>query len=107
MPEPLTVWVVSGTTGEYSDRTEWDAAVFTSEEQAEAYRALLLKAVRYRDGAAERAAADLWRGSLAERKQPELRKLDPQSPHRFDGIEYAVTAHRVWRHVDEFLESLP
>ena len=35
------VWIVMGSTGEYSDRTEWPVVAFTSEEAAKARIAAL------------------------------------------------------------------
>ena len=41
-----TIWVVEGTTGEYSSRTEWPVCAFRSEEKAKEFTSQLLEYVR-------------------------------------------------------------
>jgi hypothetical protein len=44
--EPVKVFVVAATSGEYSDRTEWDVCCYYDREQAELHVAALTAAVK-------------------------------------------------------------
>jgi hypothetical protein len=84
-----TCWIVTGRTGEYSDRSEWVARVFDTEAAAIDYRERLLTLVRERRAEWDGRASYEERDALTE----ELRaSLDPLA-HSIDytGIDYVIS----------------
>lgn len=88
-------YVVHGTTGEYSDRSEWQVAVYTNREQADWHAAKLneLVAKFARDGDATYEERDAFRT-----------EYDPRCNIDYTGVRYGVVALPLCCHVDEFLE---
>lgn len=69
------VYLVMGSTGEYSDRTEWCVAVYTNREQAELHAKLAYE------------------------------HLKQFCEARGIGVKYSVEELPLMRHVDEYLEA--
>lgn len=65
---PKVVYLVSGETGEYSDRAEWPVAVFTDKDKANIFRNLCAEVVK---GSEE--LDDDARGELKSPYDPRLR----------------------------------
>lgn len=78
------LWIVQGSSGEYSDRTEWPVCWFATEEEAVRYARLL-------EGADESLGADRddWR-KRDEVKARMARAGDPNWRSDYTGTRYSV-----------------
>jgi hypothetical protein len=79
--------MVGGTTGEYSDRTEWVVDAWRSEAEAQARVAELTEAMQ-RFGITGREP-DRYGDSHAARRK-EMRKLDPAFDDDYTGTSYYI-----------------
>ena len=92
MTLPKSVFVVLGSTGEYSDHMEWNVAAYITREEAEQHRDLANEYARF---------VLTWTG-LKDIKNP----YDPNAT--VDCIvEYLVNEVKLFVHVDEFLAQEP
>ena len=84
------IWMVGGTTGEYSDRTEWVVDAWRSEAAAQA-RVVELKRFMQEIGCG-RDRDDYLRGGWQEREKrdEEMRKHDPGFQQDYTGVEYYI-----------------
>ena len=79
------IWMVGGTTGEYSDRTEWVVDAWRSESEAQA-RVVELKRLMQEIGIGSRDNTLTWQER--EMREKEMRKHDPAFQHDYTGSEY-------------------
>lgn len=96
---PATVYIVHGSTGEYSDLSEWHVAAYRSQEQADEHARLLNERV----AGAERLD---WKaeGVFLEGVR---RELDPLcSIDGLTGTTYTVAAMEVFDSVADFVTKL-
>lgn len=94
MPSTKEVcYVVWGTTGEYSDRSEWQVAAYTNKGQAEAHAAKLNELVA--------PIKDTYWSGEGRRFKTEY---DPKFSMDYTGTKYGVVELPLCCHVDEFLE---
>lgn len=89
------VYVVYGSTGEYSDHTEWTIAVYTTEEQAKDHAARATKWVKEN--------IDYYDSDYDKSK---TNPYDPSCRVGYTGTEYDVLKVPYVRHVDEYLEHI-
>lgn len=86
----MQVWLVTGSTGEYSDRTDWVVGVFASAEGAREHEAFCQKASE------EYKAARACRRILPDPTPSSIhlfeawKKLDPRGHMYYTGTYYAV-----------------
>jgi uncharacterized membrane protein YebE (DUF533 family) len=95
-----SVHLVVGSTGEYSDHSQWNVAAYTTREQAEEHVRRLNEMV-----AATKADGGMdWdgRGAVAERVR---KTLDPDCDIDYTGVEYEIQEVPLARHLDEWLEE--
>jgi hypothetical protein len=90
-----TIYLVLGTTGEYSDHTEWNVAAYTEKTAAEEHARLLNEWVKGTD------VFDFDARKDKAQKCP----YDPMCEIDYTGTEYVVMEISLFRHVDEFMES--
>lgn len=93
------VYLVVGSTGEYSDHTQWTVCAYGDAEQAELHVAALRKAVEGLKGH--------WRHEDEEdegevKAEAIRRTLDPSCDVDCTGVFYEVHEVDLWRHFDEF-----
>jgi hypothetical protein len=114
MTEPTRVYVVTGETGEYEDREEWPVAAYLHRETAEQHRDLANGVTKdsVEPSLSYGGTADEYMRRKGEARA-EVRRLlvdgnpyDPGMKIAYTGVEYAVVAVPLFRHVDEFLERL-
>lgn len=92
------VWVVYGSTGEFSDWTVWIVAVYSNEEQAREHARL---ADEYSKDVAEQADND-W--------EYDVSKAQAENPYDrgcridYNGATYNVQEHPLVCHPDEYME---
>jgi hypothetical protein len=82
------IWVVMGTTGEYSDRSEWPVKAFRDQEVAE--RFALAAKVRADEIEATRDALQAsgeW-NNAADQALVETNELDPDMSMDYTGTDY-------------------
>lgn len=90
----MTIYLVTGETGEYSDRCNWIVASYTTEEQAKLHVELATEAAKE---AVEKAK---YRWHV---------KSTPYDLHisiDYNGVKYECVEVEVYRHVDEWMEDL-
>lgn len=81
------IWIVHGSTGEYSDRGEWVVCAYRSEGEAKAYVEFLGKKRqevgpgRYEDG---------WDYDLEEQVEAAMRAFDPNFSEDYTGTRWFV-----------------
>lgn len=85
------IYIVSGTTGEYSDRSDWEVAAYYDKDQADLHAAK----------ANEHAYKARDYGAKMENPFDPNMEGDP-----FTGTKYAVSEMKLFRHIDEFLENI-
>ena len=90
-----SIYLLVGSTGEYSDHTEWVVAAYTTQEQADYHMIRLVEEFRGSEG---------WD---YEKRQDYKTVLDPK-PYIMlcTGAEYRVDRVPLVRHFDEFLEEI-
>lgn len=81
------IWMVGGTTGEYSDRTEWVVDAWRSEAEAQARVVELTKAMQ-RLGITGREPDRYMEAH--ERRREEMQKLDPSFMDDYTGTSYYI-----------------
>ena len=82
-----SIFVVGGSSGCYSDRSEWNVRAFATKPEAEEFKALLTEAVeRHKSAVRDRD------GGYYEREEEfkKMAHLDPEAQHKWDDIEYTV-----------------
>ena len=79
---PVEIWVVFGSTGEYSDRSEWMVAGYTTKEAAEQHRDACRK--WYDDNGGVELRHTYWRDNA--QKNP----LDPDMSVDYTGTAWDV-----------------
>lgn len=85
-------YVLWGTTGEFSDRSEWVVAVYLDKERAEEHQRLAEKVVEGKQ-------------NLDWEEKDNLRSLfDPNVQVDYNGTRYYIVEVPLVVHVDEFLE---
>jgi hypothetical protein len=72
----MKIYIVEGTTGEYSDRMEWIVCAFTNEQKAKAHV----------EGAAKRAREIFLAGYPRQRNE-----FDPEMQMDYSGTEYFLS----------------
>lgn len=90
-----TAYVVMGSTGEYSDHTEWAVAVYLEKEEAERHAELANKDV---------AGAESWTWSQ-RRGYTGKNPYDVDCDIDYTGTRYAVVEVPLVGHVDEYIEE--
>lgn len=83
-----TVWIVEGSTGEYSDRREWPVCAFTTEEKAKELVEELSGLARVAEQAGLNRDDDLWRDETPEFKK--LQQKDPRASIDYTGTHYTA-----------------
>lgn len=78
----MKIYVVIGTTGEYSDRNEWVVCAYTDEDKAKTH---IIKAEEFaRVKFLERSSAEDWQAWCTSLRTP----LDPQMDMFYTGTSY-------------------
>jgi len=76
----MKIWIVEGTTGEYSDRDDWVVCAYTSQEKAENHAS---KAMR--------RAKEIQKDRLTRYSAPKSsNEFDPKMRMDYTGTEYYV-----------------
>lgn len=88
----MTIYIVCGTCGEYSDRQLWTVATYTSREMAELHARLAKEKAP--------AAGAEWE----EREKPN--PYDPGMQTDYTGTDYRVEETELYAHLDQYLETL-
>ncbi len=102
IPMPQKIFVIQGSTGQYSDWTCWHVAAYTTREQANLHCERL--------SAAMVPAPPHTLGSYQEHKERKAQQdairatLDPHCDIDYNGAEYEVVELVLYCHLDEFLE---
>lgn len=74
----MKIWIVEGTTGEYSDRTDWMVCAYTSQEKAEEHAS---KAVH--------RAVEIQKARPSRYDSPKgVNEFDPDMRMDYTGTEY-------------------
>lgn len=73
----MTVYVVFGRTGEYSDRSEWAVVAYTREDDAKQH---VLKATGYAEAWRTRTRQDDWVDLDWEEQQRQEKSANPMDP---------------------------
>jgi hypothetical protein len=95
MTLPKSVFVVVGSTGEYSDHMEWNIAAYITKEEAEQHRDLANEFAKGKE-------------KLDWREQEKLKNpYDPDMKIDYTGTRYYVNEVKLFVHVDEFLAQEP
>jgi hypothetical protein len=92
-------YLVVGSTGEYSDHSQWNVAAYTTRGQAEEHCRQLEELV-----AETRAEVSTWEGRDQVREQVRKR-LDPACAIDYNGAVYVVEEVPLVVHLDEWLEE--
>lgn len=88
------LFIVMGTTGEYSDRTEWPVVAYEDEEEAE----------KHVDAATRRAKElEVGRGSRYELSDKERSVYDPGMGMDYTGTDYYVLEVELHENVLKFI----
>lgn len=88
------IYLVIGSTGEYSDHTQWTVCAYGDQVQAELHAAALRKAVDGLNGH--------WEPEERARIEAIRRTLDGGCNVDCTGAFYGVEEVDLWRHFDEF-----
>jgi len=83
------IWMVGGTTGEYSDRTEWVVDAWRSEAEAQA-RVGELKRLMQEIGFPNSSVWDHLSSAEQEKRYDEMKKHDPAFRNDYTGTEYYI-----------------
>ena len=83
------IWIVSGSTGEYADFTQWLVRAFHTEEDAAAFRDSLLSAYR---SLREQAGVVGYGQSYEQSRliEERMRAFDPSVQVDYTGLDYGV-----------------
>lgn len=80
-----TIWVVIGTTGEYSDRSEWLTKAFRSEESAKDYVLFLTKE-------RQKLGTRSWNYEEREKVGKVMKAFDHNYSEDYSGTEWYVSS---------------
>jgi hypothetical protein len=84
----IKIFIVRGTTGEYSAKTTWTVRAFRKEEDAKALVLLAEEKSRQAFLKAQEVGEDAWYRDVAEQYFPELIELDSQFYMDYCGTNY-------------------
>lgn len=82
------IFVVRGTTGEYSDRMEWISKAFNKEDDAKKFILFAEEKAREILTKAKKDDYTYWYSEVAEKFFPEFLKLDPHFQMDYNGTHY-------------------
>lgn len=100
------VYIIVGTTGEYSDHTQWNVATYIDKDQAQIHLERLNEQIKSLK--LDRESNNRPKRSYSDRKQERTkieRTLDPNITVDYTGVSYGIEEVELFQHFDEFQET--
>ncbi len=99
------IYLVEGSTGEYSDHTQWAVAAYLDREMAELHARLANEASAEKNYLDPEDNYKTTSYKLRQEVMEQVKKsYDPNCDIIYNGVKYIVTEIPLVRHVDEFRE---